>query len=80
LAVWLTGFGLTGVSVTPVPLQVALDAAVVRALFEGTALRGLLDGLDPGRREDLLGRITGAALRRGDTLDASTLVAVGTVP
>lgn len=80
LAAWLTGLGLTGVGGTPAPLQVPLDAAVVRARFEGTALRALLDGLDPDRREDLLGRITEAALRRGDTLDATALVAVGTVP
>lgn len=80
LSGWLTSLGLLGVDVHQVPLSLALDAGVVQALFEGTALRGLLGGLDAGARSRVLARLTDAALSRGSVLDATALVATGTAP
>jgi len=80
LSSWLAGLGLAEVAVVRAPLRIPFDEGVVSSLFGGTALSGLVAGLDPERRSQVVSRIAQAALRRGQELDATTLIASGTAP
>jgi len=80
LSSWLAGLGLAEVAVVRAPLRIPFDEGVVSSLFGGTALSGLVAGLDPERRSQVVSRIAQAALRRGRELDATTLIASGTAP
>jgi SAM-dependent methyltransferase len=78
LAGWLTGLGLREVEVTRFPHRLPLDADSAWALVMGSALRGLLMGLDAGAVTRVRARFLDLLTDRGvDEVGATTLIGTG---
>lgn len=81
LARWLTELGLTGVRSDLARRHVRLTPDLAWAFVVGSGLRALLEGLDEAELDAVRERfVAGLAARGVDTLDLSTLIAVGHRP
>ncbi|MEO3808196.1 class I SAM-dependent methyltransferase [Sphaerisporangium sp. B11E5] len=75
---WLTGLGLTGVTVSRVPLTLTVTDDLAWLLVTGSGFRGMLDGLEPAAVSRVRDNLLVTLRERGiSTLDATTLVGVG---
>jgi ubiquinone/menaquinone biosynthesis C-methylase UbiE len=81
LSDWMDRLGLRQVRVERITLRITLRPDIAWPLVTGTAFRGLLLGLDEAAVTRVRGRfLEGLTSREIDTLDAATLVGVGTIP
>ncbi|MFI6511916.1 class I SAM-dependent methyltransferase [Streptosporangium sp. NPDC050855] len=77
---WLTGLGLTGIRVHPIPLSVPLTAESAWLMVVGTGFRSMLDGLGPEAIARVREGLPALLAEQGvDSVDATSLVGIGTV-
>lgn len=80
-AAWLSSLGLGGVDVRTVPHTVPLGGGVAWSLVLGSAMRGMLSGLDAPAVERTRARFEQALAERGvHEVDATCVVGVGRRP
>ncbi|AXB43061.1 class I SAM-dependent methyltransferase [Amycolatopsis albispora] len=78
---WLTGLGLTGITVEPVEFVQPLHPEDAWKLYLGAAMRAFLTGLDEAAVARVKERFLAGLAEAGiTTLDCGSLIAVGRVP
>jgi trans-aconitate methyltransferase len=78
LGAWLTSLGLTDVTVTEIDHQVTVTGELAWDLILGSGFRAALNGLDEAAIERVRKRYTAAIEGTIDTMEAPTLLGVGT--